>query len=80
MHRLIRHANVESISVGVGIHGHGSDAHAPSRFDDPAGDLATVGDEDFSDAKRASHWMLSICPKGRLKTATQEEQRRREQL
>ena len=44
---LIRHFDVESVAVGVGVDGHGGDTHAPRRLDDPAGDLAPVGDQDF---------------------------------
>ena len=39
-------AHVQGIRVGVGMHGHGLQAHAARRGDHAARDLAAVGDED----------------------------------
>src|SRR5690606_4206091 len=47
MHRLIGHLDVQRVAIGVGIDGNGGDAELLRRFDDPAGDLAAIGDEDF---------------------------------
>ena len=52
MHRLVRHAHMQRVAVGVGVDGHGGNAHAPSRLDDPAGNFPAVGDEDFGDFRR----------------------------
>src|SRR5713226_1032176 len=43
--RLIGHFDVECVAVGLGIDGHGLYSHAASSLDDPAGDLAAVGDQ-----------------------------------
>ena len=51
MHRLIRHADVKRVAVGIGVDGHGRDAHAPSGLDDPAGNFPAIGDEDFGDVR-----------------------------
>ena len=47
MHRLVGHAHVQRRGVGVGKDGDGADFHAARRLDDPAGDLAAVGDQDL---------------------------------
>ena len=44
--RLVGQADVEGVTVGLGIDGDRSDAHLPAGPDDPDGDLAPVGDED----------------------------------
>src|SRR5713226_9085856 len=43
--RLIGHFDVECVAVGLGIDGHGLYSHAAGSLDDPAGDLAAVGDQ-----------------------------------
>ncbi len=43
--RLIGHFDVECVAVGFGIDGHGLYSHAAGSLDDPAGDLAAVGDQ-----------------------------------
>ena len=43
--RLVGHFDVERIPVGLGIDGHGLDTHPTGSLDDPAGDLAAVGDQ-----------------------------------
>ncbi len=47
MHRLVRHFDVQPLAVGVGIDGDRLDPHLPRGLDDAAGDLATVGYQDF---------------------------------
>ena len=42
---VIRHLDVKRIAVGFGIDGDGFDTHAPGGLDDPAGDLAAIGDQ-----------------------------------
>ena len=45
-HRLVRHLDMQRVAVGLGIDGDRRDAHLPRGADDPAGDLAAVGDQD----------------------------------
>ena len=52
VHGLVGHVDMERILVGVGIDGDGLDAHPARRLDDAAGDLATIGDEDFLEHAR----------------------------
>ncbi len=42
---LIGHFDMERIAVGLGINGDGLDPHPAGSFDDPAGDLAAIGDQ-----------------------------------
>ena len=44
--RFVRLRHMQRIGVGIGIDRDGAQAHAPGRPDDPAGDLAAIGDED----------------------------------
>ena len=44
--RDVRHLDVKRVAVGLGIDRNGLDTHAPGSLDDPAGDLAAVGNED----------------------------------
>src|SRR5690606_33598301 len=44
---FVGHPNMKSVSVGLRIDGHRPNAHPPGGLDDPAGDLATIGYEDF---------------------------------
>ena len=46
-HRLVGHLDVQRILVGLGINRDRLYAHAARRLDDPARDLATIGDQDF---------------------------------
>ena len=46
-HGLVGHLHVAGIAVGFGIHRHGGNAHFLGRGDDAAGDLATVGNQNF---------------------------------
>src|SRR6185369_3941421 len=47
MHRLIRFAHMQGIGIGVGIDRHRLDPHRARRADDPAGDLAAIGNQDL---------------------------------
>ncbi len=44
-HRLIRHAHMQGMAVGLGKDRHGGDAHAAGGLDDAAGDFAAIGDQ-----------------------------------
>ena len=61
-HRLVGQAHMARIGIGLGIHRHRGDAHAPRGLDHAAGDLASIGDQDL--AKHAS-------PSGRLRALAQ---------
>jgi len=50
--RLIRHADVRRIAVGVGIDRHGGDAHFPQRAHDAHGDLPPVGHQHLAEHQR----------------------------
>ncbi len=58
VHRFVRHVDVQRIAIGIGIDGDGLDAHFARSLDDAAGDLATVGDQNFFEHK-------PLCPLGR---------------
>ncbi len=45
--RLVGHFDMQGVLVGLGIDGDGLDAHAARGLDDPAGDFAAIGDENF---------------------------------
>ena len=72
MHGLVGHLDMHGVAVGVRIDRDRRDPHPPRRPDDPAGDLAAVGDQDFPEhaarflvAERQSfmelleHWLNS---------------------
>ena len=42
---LIGQLDVKRVSIRLRVHGNGFDTHAPGRLDDPAGDLAAVGNQ-----------------------------------
>ena len=44
---LVGHLHVQPVAVGLRVDRHRLDAELLGRLDDPAGDLATVGDQDF---------------------------------
>ena len=46
-HRLVGLAHMQRLGIGIGIDRDGRDPHPPRRSDDPAGDLAAIGDQDF---------------------------------
>ena len=43
--RLVGHLDMERVAVGLGIDRDGRDPHPAGRLDDPAGDLAAIGDQ-----------------------------------
>ena len=50
---FIGHLDMQRIAIGVRINGDGADTHFAGGLDDPAGDFATVGDEDFLEQKHS---------------------------
>ena len=46
---LVRHRDMQCVCIGVGIDRDRRDAHSPRRAADAAGDLAAIGDQDFSE-------------------------------
>ena len=48
-HRLVGQTHVLPVAVGLGEHRHRADLHLAAGADDPAGDLAPVGDQDLAD-------------------------------
>ena len=46
MHRLVGHLDMQRVAVGVGIDRDRLDTHLARGLDDPAGDLAAIGDQD----------------------------------
>ena len=44
-HGLVGHLDMERVAVGLGIDGYRLDPHAARSLDDPAGDLAAIGDQ-----------------------------------
>ncbi len=58
MDGLIRHFDMHRVAVGLRVHGHRLDAHPLRGLDDPAGNFATVCDEDFLEHDGAS-WFAS---------------------
>jgi hypothetical protein len=47
MHRLVRHLHMERIPVRIGENRHRLDPHPARGLDDPAGDLAAIGNQDL---------------------------------
>jgi len=46
---FVGHGHVAGIGVSFGIDGHAANAHAVGGLDDPAGDFAPVGNENFAE-------------------------------
>src|SRR6188472_4364870 len=44
-HGLVGHHDVKRVSIRLRVHGNGFDAHPAGRSDNPAGDLAAIGDQ-----------------------------------
>ena len=62
MDRLVGHRDMARAAIGVGIDRDGLDAQPPRRLDDPAGDLAAVGDQDLGE-HQAAHFGLRLSRK-----------------
>ena len=45
-HGVVGHFDMERVAVGLGIDRHGLDSHPAGGLDDPAGDLAAIGNQD----------------------------------
>ncbi|MGY3233966.1 hypothetical protein ACVMAJ_000856 [Bradyrhizobium sp. USDA 4448] len=56
---LVGHLDMESVAVGLGIHGNRLNSHLAGGLDDPAGDFAAVGDQDAFE-----HVFLELRPLG----------------
>ena len=56
--RLIRHADMQRVAVGVRIDGDGLDPHLARRLDDTAGDFTPVGDQDFLEHGIPCRWKM----------------------
>ncbi len=67
-HGLFRHIHMRRILVGIGINGDGRNSHSPRRRNHPAGNLATVRDEDFFEHPRPrnSGTQIEACHHGHL--------------
>ena len=53
---IIGVADMQRVAVGLGMDGHGLQAHLLARQDDAQRDLAAVGDEDFRDCRHRSRY------------------------
>src|SRR5919197_197782 len=53
---LVGHLDVEGVTVGVRVHGHGAEAQLANRPDDPNGDLPPVRDQDACRRHMRSGW------------------------
>jgi hypothetical protein len=63
MDGLVGHFDMQGIAVRIGIDRHRGDAHAASSLDDPAGDFATIGDQNFLKQRRPrSRLALGFIP------------------
>lgn len=49
MNSFICLSHMQRIGIGIRIDRNGGDAHLLRRLDDPAGNLAAIGDKDFLD-------------------------------
>ncbi len=47
-HRLVGQAHMARVGIGLGVHRHRGDAHAPRGLDHSAGNLASIGDQDLA--------------------------------
>ena len=65
-HCLIGQSHMAGIGIGVGIDGDRGHAHFTSGVDDPAGDFATVGDEDFREHHSISKTRKARCSCARV--------------
>ena len=58
-------ARVRRVGVGVGVDGDGADAEVAAGAEDPAGDLAAVGDQDSGDHRDRAHIRKTPKPASR---------------
>ncbi len=56
---IVGHFDVQRVTVGLGIDRDRLDPHAAGRLDDPAGDLAAIGDQNSFE-----HGVIYLQPKG----------------
>ncbi len=63
--RLVGHADVERVAVGLRVHGDGADAQLPERAEDPHGDLAPICHEH---ARERGHALI-LSERCRLRTS-----------
>ena len=54
MHRLVGHFDMQRVAVGIGIDGNRRDAHAPGGLDNPAGNFAAIGNQNFLEHSAAT--------------------------
>ena len=59
--RLVRRQHVLGARVGLRVDGHGADPQAPAGADDPDGDLAAVGYQDFVEHGRLTVGCFHVC-------------------
>ena len=60
MHGLVGHGDMQRAAIRVGIDGDGRNAELLRGLDDPAGDLAAIGDQDFLEHQVSSGPGLSL--------------------
>ena len=62
----IGHFDVQRVAVGLGIDRNGFDPHAARGFDDPAGDLAAIGNQDLLEhcGIKLANRLLCLCGVG----------------
>ena len=58
-YRFVCQAQVHQLLVGLGVDGYGLDPHFLAGTQDPQGDFAAVGDQDFFQLRRLQHQRLS---------------------
>ncbi len=74
--RFVRHFDVQRVLVGVRVDGDRLDTHFPRRLDDPAGDLAAVGDQYFFEHSAPRGPSLRAFRSGRSIAARRARKRR----
>src|SRR3990172_3733893 len=61
--RLVGHSDVESATVGLGIHGYGGNSHLAARPDDAHRNFTAIGDQDLAEhiltISPASAWTMA---------------------
>jgi hypothetical protein len=56
MHGLVGHLDMQRVFVSIRINGDGLDAHLTGGLDDPAGDFAAIGNQNF--VEHVTPWPL----------------------